>query len=308
MKSAILAMVLLEFILALISQLDSKYPVVKGLIRDNDIPNKLGITKFVIFSNEHMGSTYLCDLINRHPSIEMRNDLFNLENSPFTRIVHQHQMSNSIFTNRRRNPKVFLDKVWSLSSGNNRTSAVGFKIFHNHLDWSVVENLLILDHSIKKIILIRSDILSVYVSYTLALESKRWSKLDTSHIIKEVDVTAFEKYKDTYIHWFHMILSRLRLTRQKYVLLEYNHDLDNASNVRHTLDSIQSFLGVSRTDPDIMLNSTTFIKQASSGAPIEQRISNWESLPESVKAYANNTSASVYDLIGLGTVSHQQKQ
>eukprot|EP01041_Mallomonas_annulata_P012020 gene12020-25182_t len=225
--------------------------------------------KFVIFTAARTGSTYLCDLLSRHPSLEMNYEIFNPRNGPFVRIVHQHQIPNSFLINKRHNPKAFLDKVWSLSSDNNITSAVGFKIFHNHLDWSVVENLLILDQSIKKIILVRSDILSVYLSHTIALQTKIWSKVNTSNYTIEMNVTEFNSYKDIYIDWFHMILSRLRLTRQKYVLLEYNHDLDDVNNVRQTLDSIQSFLGVSRTDPDDMLNSTTFIKQASSGAPIE---------------------------------------
>eukprot|EP01041_Mallomonas_annulata_P006458 gene6458-13050_t len=251
------------------------------------------ITKFVIFAASRTGSTYLCELLSKHPSVLMNYEIFNAPNNTFRRIVFEDYIPKSIILNRRINPGPFLEKIWNLT-GNK--SAIGFKIFYNHiLDRTGVERLLLLDKDIKKIVLMRSDILRVYVSYIQAKKTKTWSKLDTSNATHTVNITDFNIYKTTYLSWFHMIISKLKLTRQKFSLIEYNNDL-NKENVVQTLDHIQHFLGVPQFDSNQMLNGTQLVKQAST--PIEKRISNWNDLPEYIRAYSN-VNMSLHELISI---------
>eukprot|EP01041_Mallomonas_annulata_P001706 gene1706-3305_t len=221
------------------------------------------VIKFVIFANQRTGSTFLCELLSHHPSVVMNYEIFNMDNNLHTKIVYKQLIPNALLIKRKEKPKEFLNKIWSLSNGK---LAVGFKIFPNHINQSDVKRLLLLDTSIKKIILIRSDILSVYMSYMAAKEAHAWSKLDTSNF----------KYKS--------IISDLQSTNQSYMLLEYNNDL-NKEIIVQTSDNIQTFLGLRKFDSNKMFSSTTLIKQART--PIQLRISNWDALPQSIQEYAN---------------------
>eukprot|EP01041_Mallomonas_annulata_P002636 gene2636-5172_t len=132
-------------------------------ITETTVPNnghsETNATKFVIFTAQRTGSTYLCELLSKHPSILMNYEIFNDKNDSYRRIIYEHEMSPSILSKRIEHPEPFLEKIWYLTG--NRT-AVGFKIFFFHIHESEVERLLLQNKSIKKIILIRADLLGVY--------------------------------------------------------------------------------------------------------------------------------------------------
>eukprot|EP01041_Mallomonas_annulata_P002415 gene2415-4685_t len=172
-------------------------------IRETVVPinehSETNATKFVIFAGQRTGSTYLCELLSQHPSILMNYEIFNHRNDSYRRIVYQHEISPSILSNRIKHPEPFLEKIWHLTG--NRT-AVGFKIFFFHIRESDVERLLLQNKSIKKIILIRSDLLGVFLSLEQAIYSKHWSKfLGVPHVDSNqlMNGTTFTKQASTTI-------------------------------------------------------------------------------------------------------------
>eukprot|EP01041_Mallomonas_annulata_P002634 gene2634-5169_t len=92
--------------------------------------SKTNTTKFVIFTAQRTGSTYLCELLSKHSSILMNYEIFNKLNDSYRRIVFEHDMPLSIVSKRIQNPGPFLENIWRMSG--NRT-AVGFKIFYYHI-------------------------------------------------------------------------------------------------------------------------------------------------------------------------------
>ena len=147
--------------------------------------------RFVILAAPRSGSNMLCSLLHSHKDILCHHELYNpadifyalpLRNNSF-------QLAKSL-TQRDKEPLVFLNHVWQ-----NHLShpCVGFKMTHRQ-NPRVFEALLA-DHSIKKIVLKRNNVIKVHVSKLIAEHNGIWEDYG------EKDEHDHKKTKTVDVNW-----------------------------------------------------------------------------------------------------------
>ena len=114
----------------------------------------------------------------------------------------------------------FLDLVFSAPSV---IDAVGFKIFDNQ-NMSAF-NYLLNNKSIKKVLLVRENLIRCYVSEQLALQTGKWDRLSSSDIPSlnrmYFKITDFEKFVERIENYVHKVECSLISNNQEFIKLTY---------------------------------------------------------------------------------------
>eukprot|EP01041_Mallomonas_annulata_P004214 gene4214-8388_t len=154
--------------------------------------------KFVVFGSARTGSNYLFELLRRHPLIVVYYEIFNqFVEFNYTEPYPNIKISERAIRSRHKDPEKFLNCIWN-TNNDNRT-AVGFKIFPGHLMNPIVDELLLHDKTIKKMVLIRSDVLAVYASVVFARTSGTWLLSDTSKMNFTLNIADFIVFEKEYV-------------------------------------------------------------------------------------------------------------
>lgn len=92
--------------------------------------------------------------------------------------------------------------------------------------------------------------------------------------------------------YYHTLATKITEASQKYLLIEYNKDILNKSNLNNTLLKLQQFIGVTPLDLVSLYNNNKkypVLKKQSYVKHASEHISNWDSLSSEVRRYADNS-------------------
>jgi hypothetical protein len=175
---------------------------------------------------------------------------------------------------RDADPDAFLDRVFSM---NFDRAHVGFKIFRGQND--EILHKLVLDPSVRKVVLFRRNVLANYSSAMIAKASDTWDvvKDETAEEVKRVQFEEgdFIKFHNNFIRYYKSVISDLNASKQQYHFINYE-DINDAA----MLNSLINFLGA---DTGSKINMKEIRKQQvkQNTSDILQRFSN----PEDVVAF-----------------------
>lgn len=248
--------------------------------------HKLG--RVVVLSWKRTGSNLLCGILHHHPEIVMHNELFNpvdiFTYHPKALLQGEDNKSWNVL-GRDLWPEAFLEHIWSGKYANEQpivedAKIVGFKSFPDH--WAgprnqkIFEKLLLDDHRVKKVILVRDDELAVYVSMKRAeitgnyMTHKYPDKLKIH--IKPVDFQAFvNNYRDTFKRKYKSPTCGRDTFRVSYEQL-----IDEDNFEKTILPLLWRFLGVDEKVTAKRLKET--VKQADPNEDLAKIIENYEEL------------------------------
>jgi hypothetical protein len=132
---------------------------------------KTDYTRFIVLAETRTGSTMLWKLLKSHPSIEMRNELFNPENPS----QEKQKRINATIKDPAKALTEFLDNH-IYTDYDQTVKAAGFKYAYNHRfvgNWDVVWSYLQRTR-VHIIHLKRRNLLDRYLSFALAMRSNHW--------------------------------------------------------------------------------------------------------------------------------------
>lgn len=229
-------------------------------------------THFVILASPRCGSNLLCSLLASHPEILCHNEIFH----PDTIFAFGRKKDETAFGSveeRDRAPRAFLRKIWNERGGH---AAVGFKL-QNYQGRSIQLGLL-MDRSVKKIILHRRNRLAAHVSLLHANQTGAWTsqhegseRYDQMKVAVNLrDLRNFARRNSLYIGLVRLLLNA---TRQKHLRLWYEELGEDAVRQR-----ILSYLGV-RADTGLIQSR---VRKQSSGS-LRERIANVDELSERIR-------------------------
>lgn len=210
---------------------------------------------FLLLANRRTGSNYLMKLFDSFPEVEFFGEVYhrdtvwmppNRKKEYITWLKNTKNISLNIGENpgedselvkfNHANPKPFLK---FLSSTTTKKYA-GFKIFPEHLSWQKMEENLLSNKNITKIIL-RRNLLDVYISDKILRQTKRSQEYDTSNIKINIDCVDFKKwYYDTQSYYSRIELY-LKNNSQQYSELSYE-DIHSYNNDKEKVEYIYSWL------------------------------------------------------------------
>ncbi len=214
----------------------------------------------------------LCSLLSSHPDVICHYEMFH----PDTIFPFGQKEGEAIFgtaEERDRDPQAFLRRIWNESG---ERGAVGFKL-QNYQGRSIQLSLL-LDRSVKKIILHRKNRLAAYVSLLRADQTGVWSTQDAgSDQYDQMKVSVglralrgFARRNSLYIRLVRLLLAAT-LQRPLYVWYE---DLGEDTVRRRLLEHL-------RVAPDTGLLESRVTKQ--SMGRLSDRIANADELAEQIR-------------------------
>jgi len=205
----------------------------------------------------------LCSLLSSHREIICHNEMFHPQKIiPFG--PKEGEAPFGSVEERDRAPRAFLQRIWNDDRGHD---AVGFKLQNNQ--GRSVQLGILLDRSVKKIILHRKNRLAAYVSLLRARQTGAWSSLNkgselydaTQVAVNLRDLRSFARRNSLYIGLARLLLAA---TRQKYLRIWYEELGEDAVRLR-----MLEYLGVT-VDTDLIQSR---VQKQSSGR-LRDRIAN----------------------------------
>ena len=210
---------------------------------------------FVILANRRTGSNYLMKVLNSFPDIEFFGEVYHwdtvwmptsrkqdfikwLENTKNIRldIGYKPGEDKELVKLNHTNPDYFLE----FFASNLNSKYGGFKTFPEHLSWQKLETYLLSNKKIKKVLLKR-NLLDVYISDKIMQQTQRSQEYDTSHIKIKVNCVEFKKwYFDTQAYYSRIELY-LQKNSQKLLELSYE-DIHSNNSDGDKVDFIFSWL------------------------------------------------------------------
>ena len=211
--------------------------------------------RFVIISYPRTGSTFLTLKLHSSNNVECYSEAFHKKQEPFDRSFYSSDFSLSkktwfgskalgldeLFKLRNRDYSKFLSLLYGSSD-----NAIGFKIFPGQHDKAMED--LVNDRGVKKIFLIREDMLRNYVSYQLAMSTGKWDRMpgqEPELQQVEIDPKEFLKYADGTMESIEQLQNKCTSSGQEFMNLSYEQ-----ITMELPLDELSSFLGVSLSDVD----------------------------------------------------------
>lgn len=134
-------------------------------------------TKFIILSRPRSGSNFLCSLLQSHPDIRAFEELFPKNKRKIHWGYQNYPSSSKILNLREFESYKFMEEI-VFREFQDSVSAVGFKIFYHQFRHESVPSTwqyLTTDKDLKIIHLKRRNLLSVYLSHTLAKKTNTWT-------------------------------------------------------------------------------------------------------------------------------------
>ena len=250
------------------------------------------------------GTNYLCDLISKFNEIDSLYEIFHKDavylgnNEQLRQDVIEHinqeysltieDFRSAAFVNFvSHNPQVLLDIIAQKSE----QKYVSFKIFSNHLQREKLRNLIIKNQQITKII-VKRNLLDVYLSKRIAQQTNQWGKSDTSRFKLEFDDNDFMKWFTNQNKYYGFIESELANNNQKINILQYetiHAHQNNQEKFKYLFDFFQSaglqldrnnLLNLSQKDLDQNVRK----KQDKRKSTLE-KLSNPNTLIDALKSY-----------------------
>lgn len=201
---------------------------------------------FAILSVPRSGSNMLCGMLNSHPDILCHHELFHPNDIWYAFGCRDGAIDLGPIQDRNRSPLAFTERVWLADLGHR---AVGFKMLRSQNRCALVH--VLLARSVKKILLIRKNHLATYVSHETARRTRKYSATADGEAEREigkvhVDVRRFKRYARRIDRHFSLLRAVLRLTRQQYLEVHYEHLLERKIKTR-----LLEYIGVA-AEPELI--------------------------------------------------------
>ena len=246
---------------------------------------RLGPTRFVVLCFRRTGSNWLCGMLFNHPQILMHNEIFN-ENAVHTYYKEDVLRHNWDYEGRDVNPCGFLDFIYQpakFSKFYNRPAdckAVGYKSFPNHYLQHAVplaslhgvyEDLVLHNPDVKKIILMRQDVIRTYISSRRAFETGIYMTGFYQDHLVQVNIVDMQRFLDRYEETYE---TYLKSTRGHPRIIVTYEKLCEEGGIHETMQSIWRLLGVK---PEAEAKSLEECKpQSSREAPLKESVANYD--------------------------------
>ena len=188
-------------------------------------------TSIAWISLPRTGTNYLCELLHNHHRIESHYEIFH-KHKFYARVEDRNKivaLINQQYSQRfgsyqdpnliewiHNNPHSLLAILKRIST----KKYFSFKIFPGQLNQKLVAEAIINDHSIKKI-LVKRNLLDVYVSRGIAINSKKWGHTNTSKIKLEIDFNEFIKWFNWDNQWYKLFENGITSTGQGFSVITY---------------------------------------------------------------------------------------
>ena len=169
-----------------------------GLFKEIDSLFEIYHNRAVYIGKSHLASKII-DYINCNYQLEIKNHY----DTAFVNFVRQH-------------PQEMLDIIRLQSN----KKYISFKIFPNHLSEQNLNDVIIQNKRVKKI-LIKRNLLNVYLSLRFAEMIKRWSDRDTSNLKLNFEINDFVDWYARYRQYYDFIESKLKNSGGTITVLEY---------------------------------------------------------------------------------------
>jgi len=225
--------------------------------------------RFVIIASPRTGSSHLTKLLDQQSDIVCNGEIFH----PKKVYVHWEKADKprdvleQLAELRGRDPRAFLDRVYAQNYG---CAHVGFKIFSGHNDDIFDE--LVKDRAIRKIVLLRRNILASYSSSLIAQKTGKHSVRTppTEQPVVEFNPKRFVAYATRYTSFYRSVFERLNEARQEFYVVHYEQ-----INDLWFFSSLIAFIGadpanVVRTRGAIKLNSSAILSRFSNPEVAEE--------------------------------------
>lgn len=238
---------------------------------------------FVIISYPRTGSTFLTIKLHSSHNLKCYSELFHKKKEAFNRSFYEEDFTlevkkwygsktmtlGDLLNLRTKNFSSFLNLVFSSSN-----NPVGFKIFPGQ-HTEAMEGL-INDDKVKKIFLVREDMLRNFVSYKLAMTTGKWDRVAGQEAeLQEVtiDSNEFLTYADSKLGAIEEIEKRCIELGQETLRLSYEE-----ITTELPIDRIGDFLNVDLSDIDMDVD-----RQKQNPFELRQMVSNFEELEDALK-------------------------
>ncbi len=225
--------------------------------------------RFVIVASPRTGSSLLVQLLHAHADIFCNGEIFNQKIAvKWPREEKTPEVMRDLEELRRRDPVAFMDYVASRSYGRPHS---GFKIFETHNDVALEH--VLSSAGIRKIVLLRKNLLAAYSSTLIAKETGNFHSLGPRMLQEKVRFVGsdFRDFCAAHTGFYQRVLSTLGEKQQPFCVIDYEQ-----LNDRWLLAGVVSFIGAK---PMSGRPSTQLVRQNSSA--ILDRFSN----PERVEMF-----------------------
>jgi hypothetical protein len=231
---------------------------------------------FVIMAWPRTGSSHLVHLLNSHGEILCNGEIFQSGIASLAvrwpKSDRKVGLMDELVRLRREDPEAFLDRILARDY---EREYVGFKIFPDHNDEVLAQ--LVADTSIRKIILLRRNILAVFSSAMIArLTGQRKSEAADTGWRPAIEFAPeqFISFSAAYTAFYSNIFAKLHETRQPLYLHLYE-DINNPDQI----DRLVRFIGATPAGP-----LTSMLRKQNS-ADILSRFSNPDDVSRFLQAH-----------------------
>lgn len=240
-----------------------------------------------LLSRPRTGSSYVLNLLASSSSVESRGEIFHRKRTSGLK----RKEINQIFPNRniksldqevsrllRRQPRKVLEYLEKACRA--QQQHVIFKIFPEHLRFEKLDQVVLLNEGITKVILDRSPIDS-FISLVKAGHLAKWERQDTTDIKVELDAGRYMKWYKKNELWYQAIASKLSEHGGRCSMLNYNELLlgDDQYNYRLISDKLVE-AGLKFSDVPTA-GGTDLFKQDRELA-YDNKVTNWDSFREAL--------------------------
>lgn len=200
--------------------------------------------RFVVLSTARTGSLFLDRMLDLQDDIVCAGELFNRKKIPYRHQNIAKHIDRTIEW-RDAHPLEFLGRFWSFDTGR---SCFGFKLVLAQ-NPTVEENVLS-DRSVKKIILSRRNKIKRHVSLTVAQLTNCWTKYEdtpTEQVKVEIDPEHLLEHERAHERRYEDVRQSLIASKQTFKEVYYE-DLVGERKIE-TLTRVAEFLGCRNIDP-----------------------------------------------------------
>jgi hypothetical protein len=240
------------------------------------------------------GTNFLCSLLKHHPGIVSYYEIFHREkffagdhNQPEFIIENINKKYNSNFTDIddanlvnwiQQQPQELLATLGEL----NPQRLISFKLFPDQLDRTTIEQSIIHNERIAKI-LVKRNLLDAYISHEIAQKVGLWNNYDTSNICLSLSVEKFIRWIEKAERWYGLFENPNDTQEINYVTLNYETIHQQATNTEKLayLDRFFQEIGIEfpceYSLPDLeKINWINLQKKQDNRTNLADKITNYE--------------------------------
>jgi hypothetical protein len=196
----------------------------------------------VIICAARTGSSHFVSALGGHPDVFVNGNIFDAARRKRLYVFWPKEdvtpaIRNELIRLRTNNPEAFLERMYTT---NYDRTHVGFKIFEGEND--TILDKIIMDKSIRKVVLYRRNILATFSSALIARETGQYGLRDETARAETQPVKfvaeKFVKFHDKYTSFIASVTDRLKDSDQHYQLVNYED-----VNEPHVLSNTIAFIG-----------------------------------------------------------------